>query len=61
MAYIEQAQQDVIEKVLQIEYGFWDVGKMLVDGLLETGREILVSELKLYLRKSLREITPRRY
>jgi len=61
VAYIEQAQQDVIEKALQIEDGFWDIGKMLVDGLLETGREILVSELKFYMRKTLREITPRRY
>ena len=59
VVYIEQAQQDVVEKARQIESGFLDLGAIFVDGLLETGREIIVSELKAYILKALSDINPR--
>lgn len=61
VAYIEHAQQEVIEKGREIEEGFWDLGAMFAHGLLETGREVIVSELKTYVRRTLNEITPRSF
>jgi hypothetical protein len=57
--YLERAQQEVVEKAKEIEDGFWDMGAMLVDGLLDTGRQVVESEIKAYARKTLQEIKPR--
>lgn len=59
VAYIEHAQQEAVETAREIERGFLDIGKMFVDGLLDTGRKIFVSELKNYVRKTVDEIMPR--
>ena len=59
--YLERAQQEVVEQAMKIEGWFWDLGAMLADGLLETGRQVMVieSEIKAYARKNLEEIKPR--
>jgi len=36
-----------------------NLGAMLADGLLDTGREVIESEIKSYARKFLSDITPR--
>lgn len=59
--YIERSQQEMIEKAREIENGFWDIGRMLVDGLLDTGRLVIESELKGYFKKSFSELTPRTF
>lgn len=59
IAHLEHAQQEAVEKAREIESGFWDLSEMFVDGLLDTGREIFVSELKRYVRKTVSEIMPR--
>ncbi len=59
VAHIEHAQQEAVEKAREIESGFLDLSKMFVDGLLDTGREIFVSELRLYVHKTVSEIMPR--
>lgn len=55
--YIERAQQEMIEQARKIEDGFWDLGKMFIDGLLETGKEVIEQELKQYIRQNLSNIT----
>ena len=57
--YLERAQQEVIEKAKNIENGFWDLGGMFIDGLLDTGKEIIESEIKKYIKKSISQLTPR--
>lgn len=57
--YIESAQQEVIEKTREVEKGILDLGSMLIDGMLETGKEIIINEMKIYFRNSLNEIKPR--
>ncbi|MGR6782648.1 hypothetical protein ACU5B6_26910 [Moritella viscosa] len=57
--YIESAQQEAIEKTREIEKGILDLGAMLIDGMLETGKEIIINEMKTYFRNSLNEIKPR--
>ncbi|TVO32301.1 PAAR domain-containing protein [Vibrio algivorus] len=57
--YIEHSQQEMVEKARDIEDGFWDLGAMMIDGMLETGKEIIVSELKIYVRKTINEIVVR--
>lgn len=59
--YLEHAQQEMVEKAREIESGFWDLGAMLVDGLLDTGRLVIESELKSYIRSTLNDIKPRPY
>ena len=51
----------MIEKSWEIENSFWKICAMFVNGLLATGREIIVSELKTYVRRTLNEITPRSF
>ena len=59
--YIEKSQQEVLETAKEIEDGFWDLGQMLVDGFLETGREITSPKVREYLKTSMNEITSRFY
>ena len=56
--YIELAQQEATEKVKEVEEGLLDLGAMFIDGMLETGKEIIIDELRIYIRKTLKEIKP---
>ncbi|WP_211671732.1 hypothetical protein [Moritella sp. 5] len=57
--YLERAQQEVMEKAKEIENGFWDLGGMFIDGFLDTGKEIIESEIKNYVKKGISQLTPR--
>ena len=57
--YIEMAQQEAIEKGREVEDGFLDISAMLLAGLLDSGREFLEDEIKIYIKKTLKDITPR--
>ena len=57
--YIEMAQQEAIEKAREVEDGFLDISAMLLAGLLDSGREFLEDEIKIYIKKTLKDITPR--
>jgi len=57
--YIESAQQEIIGKTREVEQGILDLGAIFVDGMLETGKEIIINEMKTYFRNSLNEIKPR--
>ncbi|MEI8631606.1 hypothetical protein P4S72_04770 [Vibrio sp. PP-XX7] len=57
VSYIEHAQQEVVEKAKEIEDGFWDLGSMYIDGLLQTGKEVIESEIKNYVRHAIQDIT----
>jgi len=57
--YIEHSQQEVIEKAREIEDGLWDIGVMMIDGMLETGKSVVESEIRAYLKNELGKLTPR--
>ncbi|EHA6961830.1 PAAR domain-containing protein [Vibrio parahaemolyticus] len=57
--YLDRAQQEMVEHAKKTEDFFWDLGAMLADGLLDTGRKVIESEIKAYARKTLQEIKPR--
>ncbi|MRT03050.1 PAAR domain-containing protein [Ewingella americana] len=59
--YLDSSQQEFVEKAREMEKGFWDLGTMLADGMLEKGREFIESETKRYLKESVDAIFSRRY
>ncbi|OCQ53373.1 hypothetical protein Ppb6_01421 [Photorhabdus australis subsp. thailandensis] len=59
VAYLEAAQQEVLEKARKIEKGFWDLGAMFADKMLEKGKEAIETEIRAYLRDTLQDIKPR--
>lgn len=61
VAYIEVAQQEFVEKAREIEQGFWDLGAMYADRMLDKGKEVIEHEIKRYLRDAINNITPRVY
>ena len=61
VTYIEAAQQEVVEKAREIEQGVWDLGAMYADRMLDKGRDVIVSEIKGYLRDAIDKIIPRIY
>lgn len=58
---IENAQQEFVDKAREIEDGFWDLGAMYLDGMLQTGRKFVIEETRKYLRETLQEIIPMDY
>ena len=61
VAYLEAAQQEFVEKAREVETGILDLGSMYADKMLETGREVIVSEIKRYVRDSIEKVIPRGY
>lgn len=61
VAYIEAAQQEFVEKAREMEQGFWDLGAMYADRMLDKGKEVIEYEIKRYLRDAINNITPRIY
>ncbi|MEY0254231.1 hypothetical protein AB7X32_10635 [Morganella morganii] len=59
VAYLETSQQEFVQKAREIEKGIYDIGAMYADKMLETGKEVLESEVKRYIKKSLKDIKPR--
>ena len=54
VAYIERSQQEFVEKAREIEQGLWDLGAMYADRMLDKGKEVIVYEVKKYIRDSLK-------
>ncbi|WP_227732026.1 PAAR domain-containing protein [Yersinia proxima] len=61
VAYIEAAQQEFVEKALEIEQGLWDLGAMYTDRMLDKGKEVIEYEIKRYLRDAINNVIPRVY
>ncbi|EYU13368.1 hypothetical protein [Photorhabdus aegyptia] len=59
VAYLSAAQQETLEKARKIEKGFWDLGAMFADKILEEGKEVVETEIRTYLRRTLEDIKPR--
>lgn len=53
VACIERSQQEFVEKAREMEKGLLDLGAMYADRMLEKGKEVIVSEVKKYIRESL--------
>lgn len=58
--YIESAQQEFAEKSREISNDILDLGAMYVAGALAEGKEVVTSEVKKYIKKSIDNIIPRR-
>lgn len=56
VVYLESSQQEFVEKAREVEKGLLDLGAMYADKMLETGKEIIVSEISQYIRKSLNDL-----
>ena len=41
VSYIEVAQQEFVEKAREMKQGFWDLGAMYADRVLEKGKEVI--------------------
>jgi len=61
VAYIERSQQEFVEKAREMEQGFWDLGAMLADRMLDKGKEVIEYEVRKYIRESLKDIVPRNF
>ncbi|WPM85333.1 PAAR domain-containing protein [Apirhabdus apintestini] len=59
VAYIEASQQEFVEKARGIEQGLWDLGAMYAEKMLDKGKEVIESEVRRYIRESLKDIIPR--
>jgi len=44
-----------------MEQGFWDLGAMLADRMLDKGKEDIEYEVRKYIRESLKDIVPRNF
>ncbi|MFA0249002.1 hypothetical protein AB4480_05685 [Vibrio sp. 10N.261.45.A4] len=60
---LEKAQQEAVEKALQLKEDTYDnvvdLAAMLVSGVLETGKEVIETEIKTFVKNSLNELLPR--
>lgn len=60
---LEKAQQEAVEKAIQLKEdahdSVVDLAAMLVSGALETGKEVIETEIKAFVRHSLNELLPR--
>ncbi|MDF5014704.1 hypothetical protein P3589_22270 [Vibrio parahaemolyticus] len=60
---LEKAQQEAVEKAEQLKENTYDsvldLAGMLLEGVLETGKEVIESEVKRFIKKSLNELTPK--
>ncbi|AQS40239.1 hypothetical protein Sps_05170 [Shewanella psychrophila] len=59
--YLEKSQQEVVDKARDIEDGFWDLGSMILDGMLEAGKRVIENEVRSYIRSTIQDIKPRMY
>ncbi len=56
--YLEKSQQNVVERAREIEDGIWDLGAMVFDGMLEAGKFVIEQEIKRYIRRAIKELSP---
>ncbi|CRY56423.1 membrane protein [Yersinia intermedia] len=61
VSYIEAAQQEFVEKAREMKQGFWDLGAMYADRVLEKGKEVIEYEIRKYIRESLNDISTRKF
>ena len=54
--YLEKSQQEMIFTARKLEDKFWDLTSMFVDGLLDTGKRIIKSELTRYAKNTLQDV-----
>lgn len=59
--HIESAQQEFAEKSRELTNDILDLGAMYVAGALAEGKEVVTSEVKKYVRESIRNVIPRRF
>ncbi len=59
--YIESAQQEFAEKARKLSNDVLDLGAMYIAGALAEGKEVVTSEVKKYVRESIRNVIPRRF
>ena len=59
--YLEKSQQEVVDKARDIEDGFWDLGSMILDGMLEAGKRVIEDEVRSYIRSTIQDIKPRMF
>jgi hypothetical protein len=57
--YIESAQQEFAGKAREIGTEVWDLGEMHVAGKLIEGVEVIESEIRKYLKDSIKNVNPR--
>ncbi len=57
--YIEKSQQEVVQKARELQDDVWDIGAMMIDGMLDIGKEIIEKEIVTYLRNSIHQLVPR--
>lgn len=44
-----------------MKQGFWDLGAMYADRVLEKGKEVIEYEIRKYIRESLNDISTRKF
>ena len=54
--YLETSQQEIIFTARKLEDKLWDLTSMFVDGLLDTGKRIIKSELTRYAKNTLQDV-----
>ena len=57
--YIEKSQQEVVQKARELKDDVWDIGAMMIDGMLDIGKKVVEKEIVAYLRDSIRQLVPR--
>lgn len=61
VAYIESAQQEFANKAREAEQGLLDVGAMFAEKMLIKGKDVIVEEVRNYIRDNLTSIQRRLY
>jgi hypothetical protein len=61
VSYIEAAQQEFANKARETENSLLDLGSMFADKMLDKGREVIVHEIKQYVREELKYIQREMY
>ena len=61
VAYIESAQQEFANKAREVEQGLLDLGAMFAEKMLIKGKDVIVKEVRNYIRDNLTSIQRRLY
>lgn len=61
VAYIESAQQECANKAREVEQGLLDLGAMFAEKMLIKGKDVIVEEVRNYIRDNLTSIQRRLY
>ncbi len=61
VAYIESAQQEFANKAREAEQGLLDLGAMFAEQMLIRGKDVIIEEVRNYIRDNLTSIQRRLY